>query len=162
MSERVIPVTMLGAGEPAVGHVVPEVEHAVGAATVEAVSEHHVGLALEDGLEEHGIVARIVLEVGILDQDDVAARGGDASPHRCTLAAVRRVPEHAQVAGACAGQLLQDPTRVVAGGVVHRDDLQRQLERRLAHPLDQLGQRGRLVVDGDHDREHGCHPSFFP
>ena len=91
--------TFVNEGEEPVGHVVPEVEDAVGAA-VKSVAEHHVRLALEDGLEQDRVVARVVLEVGVLDDDDVPARLGQTRADRRALAAVDGVPDEAEALGA--------------------------------------------------------------
>jgi hypothetical protein len=53
---------------------VPEEEHAVRSAE-EARAEDRVGLAVDDRLEQRRPVRRIVLEVRVLDDDDVAGAG---------------------------------------------------------------------------------------
>ena len=52
----------------------PEVEHAVGVAALEARAEHNVGLSFEYGLKEFRIFLRIVFEVCVLNDDEVARR----------------------------------------------------------------------------------------
>src|SRR5689334_19483010 len=57
--------------EHLVAEVMPEVEHAVRAA-VKAVPEHYIGETFQNRLEQLRIIARIVLEIGVLDEDDIA------------------------------------------------------------------------------------------
>ena len=61
--------------------------HAVRAA-VEAVAEDSVGVAFEDGLQQLGIVAGIVFEVGILDKNDFAGGLRQAGADARSLAQV--------------------------------------------------------------------------
>ncbi len=58
-------------GKALVGDIVPEVEDSVGA-TMEAVAEDHVGISIQDRFQQGGIVAGIILEIGILNDDDVS------------------------------------------------------------------------------------------
>src|SRR5579872_6620410 len=66
---------------------VPEIKHAVGAA-VKAVAENRVRVPAEDGVEQHRVVGRVVFQVGILHQNDVATGLGEAGAQRRPLAAV--------------------------------------------------------------------------
>src|SRR6185312_17549866 len=59
-------------GQKAIGLEVPEIEHAVGAA-VKAVAEDRVGVPAEDGLQQYRVVGRVIFQIGVLHQDDVAA-----------------------------------------------------------------------------------------
>src|SRR6476646_3449442 len=61
--------------EEAVAGVVPEQVRALGLAAPQARAEHHVGVSLENWSEQSRQVAWVVLQVGVLDHHDVAARG---------------------------------------------------------------------------------------
>ena len=67
---------------------VPEVEHAVRLAADEARAEHDVGLALEDRLHQPRVLARVVFEVGVLDDDHVAGRRGESRAQRGAFALI--------------------------------------------------------------------------
>ncbi len=73
-------------------------------------------------LEEQGDVVRVVLEVGIEGDDDIAGRGVEAGAHGGGLAEVAAQPHEAEMGvlvGACGEQL---PGSVLAA-VVDEDDL---------------------------------------
>ena len=77
MSVRLRFVSMLlNSREHAVADRVPVVEHAVRSAE-EARAEDGVGLAVEDRLEQRRPVRGIVLEIGVLDDHDVAGARGE-------------------------------------------------------------------------------------
>ncbi len=46
--------------------------------TQEAGAIDHVGITVEDRREQARVLARVVLKVSILDQEDVAGRGAEA------------------------------------------------------------------------------------
>ena len=73
--------------------VVREEEAAVPAD--EAAAEDRVGLALDDQVEQVRVLLGAVLEVGVLDDDDVARRLGDPPPHGRALALVPLLQEDA-------------------------------------------------------------------
>ena len=54
----------------------------------EARAEDHVGPAVEDRLQERGVVGRVVFQVGILNQHHGAGRLGEARAKRGALALV--------------------------------------------------------------------------
>ena len=61
-------------------------------------AEDDVGLVLDDRLDELGILLRVVLEVGILDDDDVAGGVSEAGAQGGPLALVAVVEDDLQVA----------------------------------------------------------------
>ena len=79
----------------AVADRVPEVQHPVRPAAEEARAEHDVGVARLERLEQHAVLARVVLEVGVLDDDVLAGGGGEAAAQRRPLAAVALVADDA-------------------------------------------------------------------
>ena len=68
----------------------PEEQRPAGRAD-EARAERHVGDAVDDRLDDSRKILRVVLQVGVLDGDDVAGRGGEARPQRRALAHVLRL-----------------------------------------------------------------------
>ena len=56
--------------------------------------------ALLERAEQGRVVARIVLQIGILNQKHIPARGGKTAPQRRPLAPVALVAEHGQAAAA--------------------------------------------------------------
>ena len=70
----------------------PEVEDPVGLAD-EPRSVDDVGLALQDGRWSAGIVLRVVFEVGVLDDDDLAGGVAEAGANRGSLAGVSLVED---------------------------------------------------------------------
>ena len=116
----------------------------------EARAVDDVGLALDDRLDELGILRGVVFEVGVLDDDDLAGGVAEPGPQGRSLALVLVVEDDRQL-GLVAGQLLrmsrvpsveQSSTRMICFGTARRGP--------------GGGSRGcvRLVVDGDDDREH--------
>ena len=64
----------------------------------EARAEDDVGLALEDRAQQQRVLARVVLEVGVLDDHDVAGGLAEAAGHRRALALVGGLEEDADAA----------------------------------------------------------------
>jgi len=96
-----------------------------------------------------GIFAGIIFQIGILDDDDVAAHLGQAAADRCPLAAVGAVLKQADVA--CLGQFFQHRPGAVGGAVVYGDNL--FAERHGLHLFHDLPDGAGLVVDR-HDHRH--------
>ena len=65
--------------EQLVAERVAVVEDAAALAGQEARAVDDVGAVLQEGADQARIVARVVLEVGVLEQDEVAGRLGDAA-----------------------------------------------------------------------------------
>jgi hypothetical protein len=122
-------------------------------AAVEAVAEHDVGLVLEDGLEQQGVVARIVLEVGVLDEDDVAGHVSQPGADGGALALVTLVDDQLHLVRHGGEEVLQHATRVIGGRVVHHHELLAEPDRGLRYPPDDLGHRSGLVVHGHQHRQ---------
>ena len=146
-------------GEELVRDVVPEVQDAARGAR-EAGAVDDVGLALEDRRQELRVVARVVLEVGVLDQHDVPGRLREAPPEGGALALVGILvvdPDLVLLVGRPEAPRLRElglepaevVTSAVRGAVVDDDDLLGDGDRLDA--LQDLGEREPLVVDGDDD-----------
>ena len=137
--------------EEAVAGVVPEEVGALRVrAAAQAGAEDGVGLAGQQRVDQRGDVRGRVLEVGVLDQQDVAAGLRDPAPHRGALAAVLRLREDLDLAVAL-GEPGELERRVVRGAVVDQEDLQPEVE--LEQLVDDLTDGRGLVVDG-HDDAH--------
>ncbi len=125
----------------------------------EAAAEDGVRLALDDEVEQLRVLLGAVLEVGVLDDDDVAHGRGDAAAHGGPLPAVPFLDEVREAAAG--GQRLDDVAAAVRGGVVDRDQLEAQGHGQDA--IDDLLDGPPLVVDGHHDGEErileGCGPA---
>ncbi len=132
-----------------VAHRVPEVQHPAGA-RLEARAVDGVGLVRPDGLQEGGILHRVVLQVGVLDHDHVPRGRLDPGPHRGALAHVLRLVDHL-VKQALLIQLIEELAGTVPRRVVHRHDL--HVERDLPHAPHRLLD-GLLLVVGRHDHRH--------
>ncbi len=81
----------------------PEEEDPVRAAE-EAGAVDDVGPAVEDGLEERRVLGGVVLQVGVLDEDDVARRRGESRLEGRPLAHVPRLEEDPDVRGLRGGR----------------------------------------------------------
>src|SRR5437764_214266 len=66
-------------------------------AAQEAGAIHDRRAAFGDWAQQAGILARVVLQVGILDEDDVAGRALDRGAHRSALTTILRVIKDDQV-----------------------------------------------------------------
>src|SRR5438105_15903858 len=110
----------------------PEIQHAPLADNHEPRSVHYVGLALDQGFEDMTVFPRIVLEIGVLDDAELAARLLDCRPDRRALTPVAVVAEHPDPIRTGSGDLLGDLGRAVGRAVVDHDDL----------AIDAVGKRG--------------------
>src|SRR5258708_4395243 len=125
-------------GEEFVGDVVPEIVDALRAAQ-EAGAEDDVGAAVEDGLEQLGIVAGVVFEIGILDEDDFAGGFREAATDSGALALILLLKEKAEIAkfdgiiavvgggrafaaGLARGQTLEGLASALGGAIVDAED----------------------------------------
>ena len=82
--------------QEAVARVVPEQVRALRLAAAQARAVDDVGDALQQRPDELGHVARVVLEVGVLDDHELAADGVEPAPHGRALAAVAVGADHPQ------------------------------------------------------------------
>src|SRR5262245_14126134 len=146
--------------EPGVGHEgqeqVPEAraQREAGVGPQEARAVDDFGAALENRREQVAVLRRIELEVGVLNQQDVAGRVLQPDADRRSFPRVDRVVENADAAIAAPLAGGDRALRVVARSVVGDDDL--LLDRADvdgAHALDDRADRLLLVVDGDDDGE---------
>src|SRR4051812_2706513 len=135
-------------GQHLVAGVVPEVDDAVRTAAEEAAAEDDVGMTVDDRLEQPRVVGGVVLEVGVLDEDDVAGRRREPGTQRGALPAVLRL-EHDDVARPHAVDELAAP---VGAAVVDEHDLGVEpAEVGALDGGDDARQRAVLVVHGDDD-----------
>ena len=97
-----------------------------------------------------GILRGVVLEVGVLDDDDLAGGVPEPGAQRGALALVDLVEDDRQV-GVARSHLAEDLAGAVGRAVVDDDDL--LADRDGADPAEDLVDRLLLVVDRDDDRE---------
>jgi hypothetical protein len=141
-----------GERQEAVAHRVPEVQDSPRAAAEEARAVDDVGVTLLDRRQQLEVLHRVVLEVGVLHDHDVARGVPEPDGHRRAFALVLRLEEHADALDAV--HLAQDLARPVLRPVVDDQDL--LLDGHGLHARDDLADRLRLVVRGDHDGQlHG-------
>ena len=130
----------------------PKIEHAVRTASHEARPVDHVGFAFDQGFQKERVLGRIVFEVSVLNDNEVAAGFLNAAAQGCALAHVARLQQHTQRRPI----LLFQGSKDLAGGVgravvdAEQFDLEGELQRK--DTVDHEAQGGALVVDG-HD--HG-------
>ena len=117
-----------------------------------ARAEDDVRAARLDRPQQQRVLGRVVLEVGVLDDQDLAARGVHRGAHGPALAHVLLVEDHAHAVPAVPGRELL--ARAVGRAVVDDDDL--LLGRLARDEPEDLVDRADLVVDGNQDGElHG-------
>ena len=100
-------------------------------------------MPLHDRAEQLHVLARVVLEVRVLDDDDVAGGVPEADGHRRALALIFRLEEDAHAVAAV--HLAQDFAGAVGRAVVDDQDL--LLDGNGGHLPHDLADRLRLVVD---------------
>ena len=128
-------------------------------AAVEAVAEDGVGVTFEDGLQKLGIVAGIVFQVGVLDEDHFAGGLREAGADACALAHVLLVQRELDGVRAVVAQLslqvglLQEFAGAVGGEVIDDDEFLVQSDRLIGHLLEQLHHGLPLVKDRNDDGE---------
>ena len=86
----------------------PEVQHAALAHNHEARAIDDVGISLDQRFQQVRVLARIVLEVGVLDEAELAARLFDGVANSRALSLVSRAADDADNLRVSAGDLLCD------------------------------------------------------
>ncbi len=115
----------------------------------------HVGAVLFQGTQEARNLGRVILQIGIEGQDDLAARGMKASRQRRRLAEIAAETNTVDPA-IFPGQLGDDLPRTIGAAVVDEDNLDGEI-RLMSHRSDLLVERQKavvFVVNGDDDRDH--------
>ena len=158
-------------GEGFVGDIMPEVVDALGSAE-KAGAKDHVGSAVEDRVEKFVVVARVVFEIGILDEDNVtgdfceAAAEGSAFSLVVGLEEDTKVAEVNRVAAVEGGRLslpgslklghfFEDLTGAVGGAVVHQYDF--LAKRSVDDAAEDFVNGGFFVVNGNGHRQLRVH-----
>ena len=105
---------------------------------------------LKNGLDQPRILGWVVFQIGILEDDDLATRLGDAAAQCRTLAPVSRVIDNlVHESGHLAAKNFRGTVR---RSIVDHDDLLAGDGCR-AHALDKMTQSRPLVEAGDDDRQ---------
>ena len=155
-------------GEEAVAELVPVEQHPPHLAADEAGPEDGVGVLLHEDLDDAQQIARVVLEVGVVDDGDLAGgvlqRGADRLALSTVALVAKEQPGHFRIRAQIALELLEHGGGIVLGGVVDDDDLD-SLQVRAGgedlEPLERGGDEKALVVDGNEDRK-GSHAVAAP
>src|SRR6266481_5854782 len=143
----------------------PEIVHALRAAE-KAGAEDDIGATVEDGLEQLGIIAGVVFEIGILDEDDFAGGFGEAAAEGGAFALVLRLKEKAEIAqlygiiavmggdecvaaGLPSSKPFEDLTGAVGGAVVYDENF--LANGGFDDAAEDFVDRGLFVVYGDDD-----------
>jgi hypothetical protein len=108
-----------------------------------------VGASLTDELDQHRKFFRGVLEIGVLNDDEIAPHRLEAAAQRGALAHVARLKEQRESPFAL--QALKRLKRAIRGAIVDDHELNAQRDRQ--HPRDDLFDGLRLVEGGHHHRE---------
>ena len=99
----------------------PEIENANGAgATAEPRAIHYIRLAFEDGLDQPAVFGGVVLQIGILNDDNLRGGVREAGTQRRAFASVDLMAEEldAQIGF---GNRLQDLSCSILRAIVHDD-----------------------------------------
>jgi hypothetical protein len=110
----------------------------------------HVGVPFEQGRHQPRQIDRVVFEIGVLDDDDIACRFPDPAAHGAALARVVRLHDEPDV-GELARQRLHDGGGPVVGAVVDHDDLLRH--GNVSHAPEDLLDRPLLVEGRDYNAD---------
>jgi len=99
----------------------PEIENANGAgATAEPRAIHYIRLAFEDGLDEPAVFGWVVLQIGILNDDNLRGGVREAGAKSCAFASVDLMAEEldAQIGF---GNSMQDFSCSILRAIVYDD-----------------------------------------
>src|SRR5262249_3849212 len=109
-------------GQNAIAEAVPEVQHSM-FSTKKPGPENDIRFAVLDRRDERGVVTRVVLEISVLDDDDVAGCMLEAQAERRTLAPVHGLDEQSKMWLVGLGQSPEDVRRSIRRRIVYDDDL---------------------------------------
>src|SRR5207237_236711 len=90
--------------------------------TEEPRAEARIGPAVDNGLEQLPPVSRVVLQVGVLNDDDVAGAHGERLANGGALAAIHRLQVQA-IDAAFVAELLEKVAGAIGGTVADDDDI---------------------------------------
>src|SRR5690606_15080742 len=145
-----------------IAHHMPEVDDAVDFGAAESRPEHGIGFSGEYRSQQFGVLTGRVLQIGILNQHDVARGGSYGGAQSRSFAGVRLAPVDIDLVGQ---GLTANRIGAIGGAVVHYDDFEvYTLDPNGAHGLHDLGDRASFVLGGyeyrDLDRRvaHGRGP----
>ena len=131
----------------------PERQHAGLLAGHVAGAEDGVGVAIQQRAQQARVFGGVVLQVGILDQREIAGGLADGGAHGGAFAAVAFVPVEADLREA-GGQALQDVEGAVGGAVVHNHQFPLHVFRQGSgqHQRNAALHNSALVVDRHENR----------
>ena len=159
--------------EEFVGDIMPEIVDALRTAE-KAGAKDYISTAIEDGFEKFVVIARIVFEVSILDEDDVAGNFRKAAAQGRTLSLILRLEKDAEVAEVDGISAVESGCRSFAG-VLQLDhffkDLAGAVGRAVVHEnnlfarfgvddaAEDFFEGGLFIVNGNDDGEFGIDKS---
>ena len=126
----------------AVSHRMPEVKNPVRPAAEKTGTVNHVRLPLYQGIQQAGIIRRIVLEIRILNHDKVSGSFLNATPKSCALSHIFRLQKNPQI-GVLILQLIQNFAGAVTRPVIYTNEFHLQWDRK--HALNDRPQGSRSL-----------------
>ena len=94
----------------------------MGAPAHETRTVHHIGFAVRNRVEQKMILLRIVFEIGVLNNDNVASGGAEAGAQRGPLSLIFRMVKNdiRQAAKTC----LQNLSGSICRTIIHQDNFE--------------------------------------
>src|SRR5436305_9945209 len=130
----------------------PEIQNAM-LSSMKAVAEDNVGAAGEHGGEQDGVILGVVLEVGVLHQDEITRDLRHPGADRVALAVVFFMQQDANATSALTLDGGQKFARAVRRKIVNDDDLFFERNGDSGNRLDDVLDRVALIEDWNDDRE---------
>jgi hypothetical protein len=160
-------------GEHFIGDVMPEIVDALRSAE-KARAKDDVGATVNEGFEEFAVIARIVFEVGVLNENNIASDLREAAAQSSSFTLVVGLEKDAEIAevngigaiecgslsfarGLELRELFEDLAGAVSGAVVDEDDFLPEGSFRDA--AEDFVDGGFFVVNGNDDGELGINQS---
>ena len=112
--------------------------------SMEAISIHHVGLPTSNWANETREIFRVVLQVGILNDDYIAGHMRKRGSNRCAFPTVPFMKYYAHIWHLTKN--IQSISRSVDRRIVHNDDLFRKPHIHSLNFADHLGNGGCFII----------------
>jgi hypothetical protein len=129
----------------------------VGSSAHQTAAVNHIGDAPLDGLQQFGIISGIILEVGVLDENDIAGdfteAGAQGGPFPLIVLMIKR-----PYVIILLDQTLEDFPGPVSGGIVNDDKF--LVIRGSLNPPDYFRQGGFLVIYGYYNTQFHVIPAL--
>jgi len=99
----------------------PEIQHTMCFTTDQPGSVYNVSFSIKDGLQQFWVIRRVILQVGILDQNDVSRARSKTGTQRCALATIMFMKQQTYFPSLTGRDFLQPLTRSIRRKVVDYD-----------------------------------------